>query len=165
MHQFPNQPLHPRCDIWETYTEVNLARLESSNIDRESFHGSKTKTVGESKEREQILRVLTSPDHFEDPQVELHTRVLRLLRLSSISSMATPHMASLYQELQRVFEARPTDLTKTGKLLTQLKVRAIESNRRSLMTSPGYFGLDWPGRSRVVPSTRDVKSPRPCCNS
>ena len=51
-----------------------------------------------------------------------HTRVPRLLRLSSISKMATPHMASLYQELQRVFEARPTNLAKTGKLLTQLKV-------------------------------------------
>ena len=41
--------------------------------------------------------------------------------------MATPHMAALYQQLQRVFEARPTDLAKTGKLLTQLKVRHFES--------------------------------------
>jgi 26S proteasome regulatory subunit N12 len=40
--------------------------------------------------------------------------------------MATPQMGSLYQELQRVFEARPTDLQKTGKLLTQLKVRTTE---------------------------------------
>jgi len=52
-----------------------------------------------------------------------HTRVLPLLRLSSSSSMATPHMAQLYRELQRAFEARPTDLAKTGKLLTKLKVR------------------------------------------
>ena len=41
--------------------------------------------------------------------------------------MATPQMGSLYKELQRVFEARPTDLAKTGKLLTQLKVRSVES--------------------------------------
>jgi len=40
--------------------------------------------------------------------------------------MATPNMAQLYRELQRAFEARPADLTKTGKLLTKLKVRAVE---------------------------------------
>jgi len=68
MHQFPNQLPHVQCGILETYTEVDLARLEPVNIDRESFHGWKTKTVAELEERErdseQILRVLKSPDHF-----------------------------------------------------------------------------------------------------
>lgn len=49
--------------------------------------------------------------------------------------MTTPRMASLYQELQRVFESRPTDLAKTGKLLTQLKVHAIESIPPTSLTS------------------------------
>lgn len=53
--------------------------------------------------------------------------------------MATPNMAQLYRELQRAFEARPADLTKTGKLLTKLKVRAVEPLPS---TSFGYLGLD-----------------------
>jgi len=58
--------------------------------------------------------------------------------------MATPHMASLYQQLQRVFEARPTDLAKTGRLLTQLKVRAIEPTvPSSLMNLPDICRLAW----------------------
>jgi len=53
--------------------------------------------------------------------------------------MATPNMAQLYRQLQRAFEARPADLTKTGKLLTQLKVRTIELFPP---TAFGHLGLD-----------------------
>ena len=52
--------------------------------------------------------------------------------------MATPHMASLYKELQRVFDARPTNLAKTGKLLTNLKVSPL---CRISHESSGHFGL------------------------
>ena len=92
---------------------------------------------GKDRERTDVTRP-PSLDHFQDLSLVAHTRVPRLLSLSSISRMATPRMASLYQELQRVFEARPTDLAKTGKLLTQLKVRAIESAApRASHDSPG----------------------------
>lgn len=38
--------------------------------------------------------------------------------------MASRQLGTLYRELQRAFEARPTDLRKCGALLDQLKVRS-----------------------------------------
>ena len=70
-------------------------------------------------------------------------------------------MGSLYKELQRVFEARPADLAKTGKLLTKLKVQLMQS---AIPRFPHEFPSDWPGRNRVIPSARGVKSPGPGCN-
>lgn len=37
--------------------------------------------------------------------------------------MASRQLGVLYRELQRAFDARPTDLKKCGALLDQLKVR------------------------------------------
>ena len=72
----PHKYLHLRYDIWETYTEVNLARLESSDIDRESFHCYKMKTVAESmRERAGYYassRVPISLDRI--PSLLAHTR-------------------------------------------------------------------------------------------
>ncbi|KAH7887867.1 SAC3/GANP/Nin1/mts3/eIF-3 p25 family-domain-containing protein [Phlebopus sp. FC_14] len=41
--------------------------------------------------------------------------------------MAPQHLAGLYKELQRAFDARPTDLKKCGALLSQLKIGLIET--------------------------------------
>ena len=72
--------------------------------------------------------------------------------------MATPNMGSLYKDLQRVFEARPTDLSKTGKLLTELKVQAIQS---TVPRFPHKFASDWPSRNWVIPSTRKIRPSGP----
>ncbi|KAF8450377.1 COP9 signalosome [Boletus edulis BED1] len=41
--------------------------------------------------------------------------------------MASRQLATLYRELQRVFDARPTDLKKCGALLDQLKIGLIQT--------------------------------------
>jgi len=77
--------------------------------------------------------------------------------------MATAHMATLYRELQRVFEARPTDLAKTGKLLTQLKIGLVEaglyppqgtSNLQDLVVTRDILeiGALWSTRVKDIPS-------------
>ncbi|KAF8138614.1 COP9 signalosome [Boletus edulis] len=42
--------------------------------------------------------------------------------------MASRQLATLYRELQRVFDARPTDLKKCGALLDQLKIGLIQTD-------------------------------------
>lgn len=57
--------------------------------------------------------------------------------------MASRQLGTLYRELQRAFDARPTDLKKCGALLAQLKVslRAPSSSRRHRPNETPKIGL------------------------
>ncbi|KAF9247170.1 SAC3/GANP/Nin1/mts3/eIF-3 p25 family-domain-containing protein [Melanogaster broomeanus] len=77
--------------------------------------------------------------------------------------MASRQLGTLYKELQRAFDARPTDLKKCGSLLAQLKIGLIETG---LLIPNGEAGLQdmvvardileigafWSIRAKDVPS-------------
>lgn len=48
--------------------------------------------------------------------------------------MASRQLGTLYRELQRAFDARPTDLKRCGALLAQLKV-SCKVHRHPMLTS------------------------------
>lgn len=80
--------------------------------------------------------------------------------------MAPQQLAALYKDLQRNFDARPSDLKKCGSLLAQLKVGSY-----TLFKLLYLNGLsDWLDRSWVITSRRGAKARRSCrcsyvCNS
>ena len=57
--------------------------------------------------------------------------------------MAAKQLASLYQDLRRAFDAQPSDLTKCGILLLQLKVSSRRLGFSSLpyISSPRWVSL------------------------
>ncbi|KAG2158800.1 SAC3/GANP/Nin1/mts3/eIF-3 p25 family-domain-containing protein [Suillus bovinus] len=77
--------------------------------------------------------------------------------------MASQNLATLYNELQRAFDARPSDLKKCGTLLAQLKVGLIEAgllipqgetNLHDLVVARDILeiGVFWSIRVKDVPS-------------
>jgi 26S proteasome regulatory subunit N12 len=81
---------------------------------------------------------------------------------STLLIMASNKLATLYKELQRSFDARPSDLKKCGTLLAQLKVYPECSNASLCMTD---IMLGWLDRSRHIDPSRRSKSPRLGCRS